>query len=405
MSIEKIFVPGVKCSIAACGIKNDNVSDLLLVTFDNGANVAGAFSSSAIVSETINWDKANLSSKEKAKALIVNSGNANCFTGKHGITAIENIASSLSEKLNILKNSIYISSTGVIGQKLPYEKVIGAMDGCIAGLKQEDLPLAAEAIMTTDTKPKFLHKTSKILDKEVKISVIAKGAGMAAPNLATVLSYIFTDADIPQNILQDILLEILDESFNVFTIDGDMSTNDTVMIFATAKAGNKVPLSVDDDIMEEFRKDLKEIMIEMCDEIVKDGEGVTKMAKINVYGAESKKAAKNVGLAIANSPLVKTAIYGEDPNWGRIVMAVGKAKEKVDLKSFSLNIGGFNIVSNGELNESYDETKTTAPYMKNNSVIDISVDLGVSNNDNHKVTITTCDLSKGYIEINADYRS
>ena len=405
MSIEKIFVPGVKCSIAACGIKNDNVSDLLLVTFDNGANVAGAFSSSAIVSETINWDKANLVSKEKAKALIVNSGNANCFTGKHGITAIENITSSLSEKLNIPKNSIYISSTGVIGQKLPYEKVIGAMDGCIAGLKQEDLPLAAEAIMTTDTKPKFLHKTSKILDKEVKISVIAKGAGMAAPNLATVLSYIFTDADIPQNILQDILLEILDESFNVFTIDGDMSTNDTVMIFATAKAGNKVPLSVDDDIMEEFRKDLKEIMIEMCDEIVKDGEGVTKMAKINVYGAESKKAAKNVGLAIANSPLVKTAIYGEDPNWGRIVMAVGKAKEKVDLKSFSLNIGGFNIVSNGELNESYDETKTTAPYMKNNSVIDISVDLGVSNNDNHKVTITTCDLSKGYIEINADYRS
>lgn len=396
---------GVEFSVASCGIKKGDVADLLLVTFCKGTVSAGAFSTSSLVSETINWNKDNLRSGVDSRALIVNSGNANCFTGSHGMYAIKQMVSCLSGELNMEEESIYVSSTGVIGEKLPYEKIVGNLPDCIKNLGDDSCEDAARAIMTTDTVPKVIFKKSKILDKEVNMAIIAKGAGMAAPNLATVLSYVFTDVDIPQEILQAILLDIIDDSFNVFTIDGDMSTNDTVMIFATGKAKNQIPDSVEDNILTQFKADLRELMIEVCDALVQDGEGVTKMVKIHVSGAESKKAAKNVGLSIANSPLVKTAIYGQDPNWGRIVMAVGKAKEKVDLNKFVLDIGGFNIVSNGELNENYDENSTTLPYMQESSVIDISVDLGVSSNESNRVTITTCDLSKGYIDINADYRS
>lgn len=403
--MNKGKILGVEFSIASCGIKKGGVSDLLLVSLCDDTVVAGAFSTSSLVSETINWNKKNLLSGVDARVLVVNSGNANCFTGSHGIYSIEQIVSYLSDELQIDKNSIYVSSTGVIGEKLPYQKIINSLPSCIANLGNDNCEDAARAIMTTDTVPKVISRTSVILDKEVNISIIAKGAGMAAPNLATVLSYIFTDAVIPQEILQEVLLDVIDDSFNVFTIDGDMSTNDTVMIFATGKASNQVPVAMDDDILTKFKEDLRALMIEVCDALVRDGEGVTKIVKIHVSGAESKQSAKNVGLSIANSPLVKTAIYGQDPNWGRIVMAVGKAKEKVVLNKFSLDIGGFNIVFQGELNENYDEESTTLPYMKKSKVIDIEVDLGVSNGENNNITITTCDLSKGYIDINADYRS
>ena len=238
-----LSISGVKLSVTSCGIKKNNIEDLLLVTFCDGTNVAGAFSTSTLVSDTITWNKENLKSKIMPKALIVNSGNANCFTGKHGLYAIEKIVSDLSNKLNIKKESIYVSSTGVIGEKLPYQKIIDAIPESIENLTQDNMTQAARAIMTTDVTPKLLSVKSIIAGQEVNISVIAKGAGMAAPNLATVLSYIFTDAVIPDEILRKILLDVIDDSFNVFTIDGDMSTNDTVMIFATGAAGNKTPAS------------------------------------------------------------------------------------------------------------------------------------------------------------------
>ena len=406
MKNSKILnISGVKSAALPCGIKKDNIIDLLLVTFADNSTVAGAFTTSAIVSDTVTWNKKILATNNPPKALLVNSGNANCFTGKAGMHAITEITSALAKSLNISSDEIFICSTGVIGQKLPYDKIVTALPQAINNLSEANLPQAAQAIMTTDTKTKGISVKSKIAGAEVSISAIAKGAGMAAPNLATVLSYIFTDAVIAQDILQEILAELIEDSFNAFTIDGDMSTNDTLLMFATGQANNIAAQSKNDPILKQFKADLKQLMVQLCDDIVKDGEGVTKIVKIHVAGAESKIAAKNVALNIANSPLVKTAIYGADPNWGRIVMAVGKSKEKVNLANFSLDIGGFNIVAKGELNPDYNEKNSTAPYMKNNELIDIFVNLGVVQNEEHDITVTSCDLSKGYIEINADYRS
>ena len=283
---------------------------------------------------------------------------------------------------------------------MPHEKITAKLDELSDNLAEGGLENAAEAIMTTDTKPKYKTIKSEIAGQEVTISAIAKGAGMAAPNLATVLAYFFTDAKISQDNLQKIFSDNIEESFNSFTIDGDMSTNDTALIFASGTAGND---EVGLDGLGKFKQDLQELMITICDTIVSDGEGVTKLAKIYVNGAESKKSAKNVAMSIANSPLVKTALNGSDPNWGRIVMAVGKAREKLDLTKFSLNIGETNIVKNGELNPGYDEKSSTAPYMQG-KFVEIFVDLGLGGTE-VQATVTTSDLSKGYIEINADYRT
>ena len=405
MQSEILAVSGIKFATLSCGIKKNNKLDLLLVTFCKNSTIAGAFSSSFIVSETINWDKELLALQKAPQALIVNSGNANSFTGDHALYAIEQETSALAKKLNINQQQIYVSSTGVIGEKLPYEKIINALPQAIENLAEANIIDAAKAIMTTDTKPKMRSIKSQIAGKEVIISVIAKGAGMIAPNLATMLSYIFTDAVIAQDILQEILAEVIEDSFNVCTIDGDMSTNDTVLLVASGKAQNQAPNSHIDKILVQFKTDLKKLLIDICDDLVTDGEGVNKIFKVHITGAESKLAAKNVAMSIANSPLVKTAIHGADPNWGRIVMAVGKAKEKLDINKFSLSIGNYNIVTNGELNENYDEKNTTAPYMKEHDIIDVFVDLGLNNQASNNVTVTGCDLSKGYIDINADYRS
>lgn len=383
-------------------IKNREKDDLLLVIMPESTVAAGAFSTSAIISPTIDWDKKNLEFNQP-RALIVNSGNANSFTGKHGIMAIEEIVSNLAKKFNFAENQIFISSTGVIGEKLPYEKIINSFDDLEKNLTSDNLENAAKAIMTTDTVPKYRLVETKILDKKIKIEAIAKGAGMAAPNLATILSYFFTDAKIPKEILDKIFKEAINETFNAFTIDGDMSTNDTVMIFASGAANNQISDSPDAEIWQDFKNDLKNLMQDICEDLVKDGEGVTKLCKIYISGAESKIAAKNIAMSIANSPLVKTALNGSDPNWGRIVMAVGKAKEKINLSKFSLTIGDTNIVKNGELNPDYNEHETTAIYMKDN-FIEIFLDIGL-NNESKQFIATTSDLSKGYIEINADYRS
>jgi glutamate N-acetyltransferase/amino-acid N-acetyltransferase len=405
MTNKFLPIKGVEFATLACGIKNNNIEDLLLVTFAKESTIAGAFSSSAIVSETINWDKKLLSLKKNPQALIVNSGNANSFTGSHALKAIKEVTKNLANKLAINQDQIYVSSTGVIGQKLPYDKIIAAMPQAIEQLSEDNIKDAAKAIMTTDTKPKMRSIITYIGDEKIVISVIAKGAGMVAPNLATMLSYIFTDAAINQDILQAILAELIEDSFNACTIDGDMSTNDTVLFIATGMAKNKIINKKNDQNLELFIADLKSLLINICDDLVSDGEGVNKVFKVHISGAKSKLAAKNVAFSIANSPLVKTAIHGADPNWGRIVMAVGKAKEKINLAEFSLAIGNYNIVSQGELNNLYDEKNTTAIYMKDNKLIDIFVDLGMTKNSVHNITVTSCDLSKGYIDINADYRS
>lgn len=405
MQSKLLAVKGVKFATLACGIKKNNIQDLLLATFARQSTIAGAFSSSAIVSETINWDKKLLSLKKTPQALIVNSGNANSFTGNHALMAIKAVTSNLANKLAIKQEQIYVSSTGVIGEKLPYDKIIAAIPQAIEQLSEHNIKDAAKAIMTTDTKPKMRSIKTYIGDKKIVISVIAKGAGMVAPNLATMLAYIFTDAAISQDVLQAILAELIEDSFNACTIDGDMSTNDTVLLIATGMAKNNLINQKNHQDLERFKMDLKSLLIDICDDLVDDGEGVSKIFKVHICGAKSKLAAKNVAFAIANSPLVKTAIHGADPNWGRIIMAVGKAKEKINLAEFSLSIGDYNIVSQGELNNLYNEENTTAIYMKENKLIDIFIDLGMKKNPAHNITVTSCDLSKGYIDINVDYRS
>ncbi|MBT4878286.1 MAG: bifunctional glutamate N-acetyltransferase/amino-acid acetyltransferase ArgJ [Alphaproteobacteria bacterium] len=391
---------GVTFSACSAGIKNNGAKDLMLAILPKNTTYAAAFSTSYIVSPTLDWDKAVLLKKTLPRALIVNSGNANSFTGKHGKEAILNITKAVAEEFAIKQDEVLISSTGVIGEKLPYKKIINKLDYLKENLSEANLSLASEAILTTDSAAKTAEITSEIAGTKVKIEAIAKGAGMAAPNMATVLAYFFTDAKIENDILQKIFSENIEKTFNAFTIDGDMSTNDTAMIFATGKAENK---KVNLEELTQFKQDLLSLMAQICNEIVAKGEGVTKTAKIHVKGAKSVSAAKNVAMSIANSPLVKTALNGEDPNWGRIVMAVGKAKEELDLEKFCLNIGGTNIVLNGELNPVYDEATSTSLYMKE-SLVNIYVDLGLAERENQFIA-TTSDLSKGYIEINADYRS
>lgn len=391
---------GVKFSACSAGIKANKKTDLMLAIFPENTSFAAAFSTSYILSPTLIWDQNILKKSVAPKALIVNSGNANSFTGKKGTEAINKITAALAKKLHCKQEEILISSTGVIGEVLPYQKIIDHLTYLEHNLSEENLNNAAEAILTTDSEVKIASKTSIIAGKEIKIQAMAKGAGMAAPNLATVLAYFFTDAKINNELLQNIFSENIEKTFNAFTIDGDMSTNDTAMIFATAKAQNK---EVGLDGLQKFKEDLLELMTEICDKIVSKGEGVTKIAKIHVKGAKSSKSAKNVAMSVANSPLVKTALNGSDPNWGRIVMAVGKAKESLNLNKFCLDIGDTNIVADGELNPDYDEESTTAIYMQK-KLINIYIDLGLQERKTQFIA-TTSDLSKGYIEINADYRS
>ncbi|MFZ8865276.1 MAG: bifunctional glutamate N-acetyltransferase/amino-acid acetyltransferase ArgJ [Rickettsiales bacterium] len=391
---------GVKFAACSAGIKDNKKKDLMLAVFPQNTICAAAFSTSYIVSPTIDWDRKTLKETKYPRALIVNSGNANSFTGSKGVEAIKYIIKDLGNKLSLEENEILISSTGVIGEPLPYSKIIAKLDYLIDNLNEGNIALAGEAILTTDNEVKIASRTTNIAGTKVKIEAIAKGAGMAAPNLATVLAYFFTDAKIKHDLLQEIFNANLDKSFNAFTIDGDMSTNDTAMIFATGMAQNK---EAKYEELAEFKADLLALMQEICDQIVAKGEGVTKVAKIHVKGAKSSKAAKNVAMSVANSPLVKTALNGSDPNWGRIVMAVGKAKEALDLSKFCLAIGSTNIVLNGELNPDYDESSSTAIYMKE-KLINIYIDLGLNVGETQFIA-TTSDLSKGYIEINADYRS
>ena len=387
-----------------CGkanIKSRSRLDLAIIIFNNYANVAYVTTKSKTFAANIKWLKEN-KNISKVKVLMVNSGNANAYTGEQGYLNLKSLIKFLSYGFNCKNKEVIISSTGVIGEQLPINKIMTTLNKLTEKSiekKNMNWESFARSIMTTDTFPKGIYKKTRIGNKEVKLIGIAKGSGMIAPDMATMLGYIFTDADLSSKILQELLIEVNEKSFNSITVDSDMSTNDMVCFFSTRKILNKVK-TIKDKILDKFKKDLQWVAIELAKKIIYDGEGATKIIEVNVLGAKSYSDAKNVALSIANSPLVKTAIAGEDANWGRIIMAIGKSKAKLDQNNISLKFGKNLILKKGKLKKNYNE-KPVSEYLKKNE-IRIEVDL---NCGKFFSKVWTCDLTKKYIEINADYRS
>ncbi|MGY9024916.1 MAG: bifunctional glutamate N-acetyltransferase/amino-acid acetyltransferase ArgJ [Candidatus Pelagibacterales bacterium] len=392
------LIQGINIYTYCAGLYNLNRNDLALFLFDSELNIAEVFTKSRTRSVTLDWNE-KLLKKGKIKALLINSGNANAYTGKAGLIALKEVIKNISNKFTINMNQIFIASTGVIGEPYPYKKIINALAVNNENKKSNWLA-AAKAIMTTDTYPKMKMTTALIGNRKVQINGVAKGSGMIAPNMATMLGFIFTDANISRAALQSLLKEINEETFNSITVDGDESTNDTVMLISTNKAKHKFVSSRNDKLLRDFKLKLKSVMMDLAEQIVKDGEGATKLIQINVNGAKTNKAAKKIARSIAESPLVKTAIYGEDPNWGRIVMAIGKSKQIIDPNKFSISLGDNLVASNGSKNLNYKES-VLKKYMKKNRInilVDLKIGLG-------NAQIMTCDYSNEYININASYKS
>jgi glutamate N-acetyltransferase/amino-acid N-acetyltransferase len=392
-------IEGLRIASGACGLRYKGRSDIMLAVLDPNAVVAGCFTKSLTASSPVDWCKTALKGG-RAKAIIVNSGNANAFTGKLGSKAVDRTVQAVSDRLNCSHQEVFVSSTGVIGEPLDVEKLVSAVPKLVKNLKPGGWKNAAKAIMTTDTFPKGACAFADIAGRNIKICGIAKGSGMIAPDMATMLSYIFTDAKIDQKILQSCLKASVEQSFNAVTVDGDTSTSDTVLLCATGTAGNKSPGHLNDPELRGFRDALNNVTKSLAQQIVRDGEGASKFVTISVSGAKSNKAAKVIAMAIANSPLVKTAIAGCDPNWGRIVMAVGKSGEKANRDSLEISIGGIQVTQNGFRKPDYDEAPV-ATHMSGRN-IDIGVDVGIGRG---RATVWTCDLTHDYIRINADYRS
>ena len=393
-------IGGVRVATRACGVKYKGRTDVLLAELAEDTQVAGVFTKSLTASAPVEWCRKSLPGGI-ASGLIVNSGNANAFTGRLGDEAVEQVVEAVADRLACRPSRVFAASTGVIGEPLNFNAITDELDALAADLAPGKWDEAAKAIMTTDTFPKGAYKEAVINGTPVKIAGIAKGSGMIAPDMATMLAYVFTDAAIPSPVLQGILAPACVRTFNSITVDSDTSTSDSLMLFATGAAGNAAYFSgADDPALDDFKAKLEAVMLDLAHQIVRDGEGATKFVEITVTGAESDAAAKTIGLAIANSPLVKTAIAGEDANWGRIVMAVGKAGERAERDRLNIAIGGVTIASNGLAVEGYDEAPVTA-HMQSPE-INIAVDVGIGNG---RATVWTCDLTHGYIAINADYRS
>ena len=407
-------IDGVSISTVSANLYENNRDDLVMFYFRDGAQHASVYTQSKIVSENIKW---NLNQKvKKIFSLIVNTRNANCFTGKQGYKSLERIAELASEKLSekqkededepkkIRNKEIVFGCTGTIGETFPEEKIKNKISELISKLKYTQNKYiwmkAALGMMTTDTQPKMSMKECLIGSSKVKIYGIAKGSGMIQPNMATTLGYIFTDADISNDILKKLLRKNIETTFNAISCDGDTSTNDMVSIFSTGKAKHPKINNVNDEKIKFFEESLNEVLLNLAKRVVADGEGASKFITINVQNCKTENDAKKIAFSIANSPLVKTAIAGEDPNWGRIVMAIGKAGVIPNYDKLSIKFGDFNIVQNGKLNANYNEIET-ADYMKNDN-IEIFVDIS---NGTKKFIAYTMDLTKKYIEINADYRS
>lgn len=403
-SVPKLeAVDGVSFATAEVGIKEQGRRDLLLAVFEPGTIVAGTLTKSKTRSAAVEWCAEQLKHGQ-ARALVVNSGNANAFTGKRGAEAVRLTAEAAANAVGCTPEEVFISSTGVIGEPLDTTSFAHLLSDLANQTKPDGWQDAASAIMTTDTFPKLAtSQLTEIGDGSAQLSGIAKGAGMIAPDMATMLSYLVTDLAIDRNNLQKLVSATVDKTYNCITIDSDTSTSDTVLVFATGKAQDRgVPVvsSEAPQNMELFASALQRTMHDLAQQIVQDGEGITKYVTIKIEGAENDPAARRIGFAIANSPLVKTAIAGEDPNWGRVVMAVGKSGEAADRDKLGIWFGPHPMAEAGERSPLHDEA-TAARYMKE-AEIEIRVDIGVGNGT---ATVWTCDLTHGYISINADYRS
>jgi len=395
-------IDGVRMATAAAGIKYEGRTDLLLMAFDAPASVAGVFTQSRCASAPVEFCQANLAGGA-ARALVVNSGNANAFTGKRGSVASMITARVAAEAVGCETGEVFLASTGVIGEPLDADAFAAVLTGLAGVLRADDWTDAAEAIMTTDTYPKMATSSIRVDGTDITLNGIAKGAGMIAPDMATMLAFLFTDAAIAPDVLQALLSDGVGDTFNAITVDSDTSTSDTVMLFATgAAAGRGAPRIADirDPRLVAFRDALNGLMKDLALQIVRDGEGARKLVEIAVTGAESDRAAKAIALSIANSPLVKTAIAGEDANWGRIVMAVGKAGEKADRDRLGIWFGDVRVAVDGERDPDYSE-EAASTVMKHPE-IDITVDVGVGSGS---ARVWTCDLTKEYVAINGDYRS
>jgi len=395
-------VPGVRLGAVAAGVRYKGRRDLMIMTFSVGTTVAGVFTQSKTASAPVEWCRKGIAAESpEAGILVVNSGNSNAFTGKMGEDAVREVASIAAKAAGCRQRDVFMASTGVIGEALPVNKITARLPSMVRGTSPRAWSAAAEAIMTTDTFPKGATRTAEIDGVEVKINGIAKGSGMIAPDLGTMLAFICTDAAVPSDVLQSLLLLGTRDSFNSITVDSDTSTSDTVLCFATGEAKLERPITrAGDRRLADFREKLHDLMLDLALQIVRDGEGATKLVKVVVTGAASTAAARKIALSIANSPLVKTAIAGEDPNWGRIVMAVGKAGEAADRDKLTIALNGLPVASKGQVDPDYVEAKAAAT-MKEKEIL-IEVDVGVGRGD---ATIWTCDLTQRYIAINADYRS
>ncbi|QAY94961.1 bifunctional ornithine acetyltransferase/N-acetylglutamate synthase [Methylovirgula ligni] len=395
-------VEGVRFATGAAGIRYKGRTDVMLALFDKGTQVAGVFTTSKCASAPVDWCRARLG-RGKARVLVVNSGNANAFTGKTGAEAVKRTAALAAEATGVRPADIFLASTGVIGEPLDASKFDGFFEKLVTEAAPDGLFAAAKAIMTTDTYPKVATAKALIDGIEVTIAGMAKGAGMIAPDMATMLSFVFTDAPISADVLQKLLDKGVEPSFNAITIDGDTSTSDTLLLFATGAAARRgVPEidSVRGGQLKDFRRALDEVLRDLAFQVVRDGEGARKFVSVTVEGATSNKSAKAIANSIANSPLVKTAIAGEDANWGRIVMAVGKAGEPAERDRLAIWFGDIRVAHKGLRDPGYDEAAVSA--LMRLPEIAIRVDLGLGTG---KATIYTCDLTKEYVAINGDYRS
>ena len=392
-------IPGVQIASRAAGLRYSGRRDLFVAQTAPGTTVAGVFTRSKTAAAPVDWCQQAVRGGV-GRCLVVNAGNANAFTGRAGLQTVAETVGCMRGLSGCAETEVLIASTGVIGEQLSAAKIIGALPGAYASMKPTGWKNAAEAIRTTDTFPKGAVRYATIGRTKVRLAGIAKGSGMIAPDMATMLAFLFTDAAIPAPVLRRLLRSANERTFNAITVDGDTSTSDTVLLFATGQARHAPITSPAATELAGFREALHDLMLDLAHQIVRDGEGASKFVEIRIRGAESKTAARNIAMAIANSPLVKTAIAGEDPNWGRIVMAVGKAGEQADRDRLAIDFGDIAVARAGEQAANYSEAKA-ARYMKRRE-IEIAVDVGVGRG---RFTAWTCDLTHGYIAINSDYRS
>jgi glutamate N-acetyltransferase/amino-acid N-acetyltransferase len=395
---------GVRLSATAAGIRYQGRTDVVMMEVAPGSTVAGVFTSNKCPGAPIDWCRASLKGG-KARMVVVNAGNANVFTGKAGRDACAATAAAAAKLAGCQPKQVFVASTGVIGEMLPHEKIVAVLPALQEGLSEDNWEAAARGIMTTDTFPKAATRTAQIGGATVRITGIAKGSGMIAPDMATMLCFVFTDAKIPADALQTMLKKGVDASFNCTTVDSDTSTSDTVLLIATGQAKHpRIPAAdgnaARNRMLADFARALNDVLLDLALQVTGDGEGAQKRVRIDVTGATNAKSAKRIAMAVANSPLVKTAIAGEDANWGRIVMAVGKAGEPADRDKLSVAVGGVWMARHGGVVAGYDESPVVA-HMKGREV-SIAIDLGLGRG---KATAWTCDLTHGYIDINGSYRS